>query len=177
MGKDELIQKYDAYVICSTLNQLVNYLPLRILNKDTENVSNIVNITMESSGNRRSFSNSDWNKNLAQVLKGNIFNKIIKSDSTNQCKIFNSDGEFIHQIELERKFKMGSYIKKFEKIKDYNKILWNITGGQRSTILAIQKIIAQRIKQDKKEDVIIYLEGNTNDIIIGTYSKNKGNVG
>jgi len=45
-----------------------------------------------------------------------------------------------------------------EKLKEEKKIFWNITGGQRPFILAINKIV-------KEDDIVCYLEGNANQMV------------
>ncbi|SHH53822.1 hypothetical protein [Tepidibacter thalassicus] len=163
MNEKQLVQNYDAYVICSTLNQVVNYIPLKMLQDKGVKIGKIINIKVKSKGSRKQFNSDNWDKNLIEVLKDN--NEIDKNEILD-------NKEFKNNIILEREFDFKEY-KDFinSKIESLNKILWNITGGQRSTVVAIQEIVRKRYA-DGKKDVMIYLEGNTNDIIIGTCGEN-----
>ncbi|SHK23437.1 hypothetical protein [Paramaledivibacter caminithermalis] len=142
-------EKYDAYVICSTLNQIVNYIPLKMLQDKGVKIGKIINIKVESSGNRKQFNSDNWDENLKSILEEDI----------QYC------------IKLPRKFDLDIYEDRIQrqienKKINANTILWNITGGQRSTVVAIQEVVRKRYEAEK-EDVIIYLEGNTNDVIVG----------
>ena len=60
-------EKCDVYVMCSTLNQIVNYLPLENL-KNRENKSlEIINLTYEDGENKR-FLNKMWDENFSTVI-------------------------------------------------------------------------------------------------------------
>ena len=162
-------QDYDAYVICSTLNQMVNYIPIKMLQDSKRKVNNIINIKVNSGGTRRQFNSDNWDENLIEVLKEDIeIPNAIFSEVMNRSV-------FKYFVKLPRKFDLDVYKREIEKqlendgIKS-DKILWNITGGQRSTIIAIKELVRERYKNGhgRKQDVIVYLEGNTNDMIIGT---------
>lgn len=102
-------------VICSTLNQMVNYITIK-----TFAPKEIINLTLKDSSD-----NSRWDGNLKNVLKGNaIADEAISIDIV--CD---------HE-------KLKEDIKK--RIKDNRALLWNITGGQRYFTLAAFEIFKER---------------------------------
>jgi len=106
-----------AYVIVSTLNQMVNYIPLKRFGfKET------INITISGSDYA---DNGKWDENLKAVCKDVVIENIIfaQSEITNITTIQN---------------------RLTEKLKGKEKIFWNITGGQRPFILAITQFIQNR---------------------------------
>ncbi len=133
--------KDHIYVMFSTLNQMVNYIPLKHYD-----FKEIYNITVTESDFA---SNKKWDKNLHEILKSEGFAFNIESDERNlkieQGKV--SDIEHILDI-LKANF--GD-----------QKIFWNITGGQRPFILAITQFI-----QNRPDDIICYLEGNKSQIAL-----------
>jgi len=133
-------KEYKICVICSTQNQMVNYIPLSM---KKFNFETIYNITIKNS---QYFKNKDWDKNLKEVL-GKEFNDI---------ELEQSDTYKVSKILENKEFE--------ELIKNENSILWNITGGQRTILLAINKVISEQRKD--KNDKICYLEGNNNQIYI-----------
>jgi len=143
--KSKIENKFKDYkicVICSTQNQMVNYIPLSM---KKFNFETIYNITITGSAY---FKNSDWDKNLKKVL-GREFIDI---------ELEQSDTYSVSQI--EKKFLGNENFKKLVNLED--KICWNITGGQRTILLAINKIICA--ERSKYGDIICYLEGNSNQI-------------
>lgn len=160
-------EQFDAYVICSTLNQVVNYIPYKFfdINKDDiyfitigdkNEYKKLAEEEITFSANRR-FNNYEWDKNLKEVIgleKGNTTNTLFISE------------ENIYNMKEIKKL-----IEKFlaECIeKNRSKVLWNITGGQRSISLVIKEIYEKR-KKEKYDDKIMYLEGNTNQMIVYNY--------
>ncbi len=130
------------YVMISTLNQMVNYIPLKHFQ-----FKDIINITIEDSDY---FDNSKWDENLEIVLKreGIEFNyKDKKHIKFSQNEV--NDIENILEI-LEVNF-------------NNKKVFWNITGGQRPFILAINQFIQ---KNNRENDYICYLEGNKSKMVI-----------
>lgn len=173
MSKEIFNQNYDACVICSTLNQIVNYIPLKCIINNENKTGEIINITMESSGEQdarfKRFDNEEWDENLRRALKDEIYIPVVKNEQGKKdanCVI------------LKRKFNFKDIIDDIEgKVEDINRILWNVTGGQRSTIMAIQEVVRKRAqnKENKYDDTVIYLEGNTNKLIVGKYIVDKYN--
>lgn len=102
-------------VICSTLNQMVNYITIKTFEPEK-----IINLTLKNSSD-----NNRWDKNLKKVLKENaIIDEAISVDIV--CD---------HE-------KLKENIKK--RIKDNGALLWNITGGQRYFTLAVFEIFKER---------------------------------
>lgn len=126
--------KYEdyTYVVISTLNQVVNVIPQKIYN-----FQDIYNMTISDSPY---FKNEDFNKNLGLTFKDTL--------SFSQLEMNSVSGI----VEKLRGF--------FPKQED-ERIFWNITGGQRPFILAIQEFI-----KDRDEDVLCYLEGNSSTMTI-----------
>ncbi|MFZ2969464.1 MAG: hypothetical protein WA080_10465 [Sulfuricurvum sp.] len=124
-----------TYVMVSTLNQMVNYIPLKHFDCKFKEV---VNITINDSlyGD-----NAKWDTNLTDVLGSGALGSSItfkQSEITNLTTIKNRLNE---------------------QLKGKEKIFWNITGGQRPFVLAIQQIA-------KADDVICYLEGNNSQMVL-----------
>ena len=127
MQKNKNFEDYTC-VIISTLNQMVNYIPLKYFD-----FKEVYNLTIEDS---EYADNSKWDNNIKEFFP-NIENILFK-----QSQISN-----INAIQ-----------RKLDKFKN-KKVFWNITGGQKPFILAINLIA-------KKDDVICYLEGNKNRMVI-----------
>lgn len=117
------------YIFASTLNQMVNYIPWK---KFGFKNSKALTIT-----DNKEFDNEKWNKHLQDVI-GN-FDKI---------KITQEKMLSIVDVKDALEEKIGT-----------NKILWNITGGQRPFLFAVNQII-------RPDDRLCYLEGNTQRLII-----------
>jgi len=137
-------KEYKICVICSTQNQMVNYIPLSI---KKFNFETIYNITIKGS---EYFKNKDWDKNLKEVL-GREFKDI---------ELEQSDTYSVSKILENKEFE--------ELIKNEKSVFWNITGGQRTILLAINKAISEQ--RTDKNDKICYLEGNNNQIYISDIS-------
>lgn len=123
------------YVMVSTLNQMVNYIPLKHFT-----FKEVVNITINDS---LYADNAKWDKNLSEVLGSEVS---ISSITFKQSEITNP-------TELKKRLN--------ELRKGKEKIFWNITGGQRPFVLAINQFI-----QDRQDDVICYLEGNKSQMVL-----------
>lgn len=120
-----------VYVMVSTLNQMVNYIPLKHFEFEE-----VINITIDDS---EYTDNSKWDKNLTEVLGSEV--------STSPINFKQSEITNIQTIK-----------NRLDSLK-YKKVFWNITGGQRPFILAINQIA-------KDDDVICYLEGNSNQMVL-----------
>ena len=128
----------DCYVIISTQNQIVNYLPY-VLYKDK--IKTIYNITISDSEK-----NQKWDNNLKNVLTENIKNISFKA------------GEYGNIDTVISKLK--------SEISPNAKILWNITGGQKAFLLAVNSLANERTN-----DFIGYVEGNADKFLI--YQNNR----
>lgn len=144
----------DGYVYCSTLNQIVNYMPIKHLGsqgikvKEIKSVYNQYNIYEGRLGSKSKY--DVWNQNLIEVIDDL---SIIKSKS------------IVLSNEDSKKENIDYAVKRdYDSIKKYNVILWNFTGGQRSTVFYLCRLIRERHlkKSDENQfrDIIIYLEGN-----------------
>lgn len=138
MNNSEELEENKVLVICSTLNQITNYLIIKKLKPKY-----IYNITYEDNvQSSLNIKNKKWDNYLRFFLNTNTNIKNIqdiKLESYNLVDIKNHLTDIIKNIENET-------------------IYWHITGGQRIITIAINDLIR---KLDRKNDVIIYLEGNT----------------
>ncbi|MFC0904289.1 hypothetical protein ACFHWD_06260 [Clostridium sp. MT-14] len=175
----DIWENIDIYAICSTLNQIVNYIPIKVVRSQNYNKPvKILNITVKSESEKDSvfkrFDNKEWDKNLFDVLKKRESNIIYSDeDERNVIEIERKEVKYIKD-ELCKKIiskNKDDGLKFLDGICNYmngisseNKILWNITGGQRSTVFAIQEFIK---KNQRKNDYLLYLEGNSNKIVYG----------
>lgn len=183
MEQKELYDLYagcDAFVICSTLNQMVNYIP--IINMwDAKAASNdsgqkkvsMYTITYERQNKetKERFDNTKWDENLNKILKDDK-EKVKENDNENSKKkyrelSFGNNGKLIDEIPIERKIK-GDATSIINKIGNHKNIVWNITGGQRNAVLSIFKAVHDLEKrgEDKYKNTIIYLEGNTGKTMV-----------
>ncbi|MCS3901812.1 hypothetical protein [Methanococcus voltae] len=163
-------EKYNL-VICSTLNQYVNY---NIIQRFCENklIDKIYNITFETNSNNL-HNNNRWDKNLKEVIKNKnlisedkIIDIIISDDKIGNIdliiKCFNrlEDDLNDHKKPKYDLSKDENKKPKYDLSKD-EKLIWNITGGQRSTVMAIHKFIKEN---NRNNDLLCYLEGNMGDV-------------
>lgn len=154
------LKKYDAIVICSTLNQMVNYIPIMLHKIDTENIYNIRMNTSTNEKEKRKFNYDVWDNNLEEVLGFNF-------DNNNQNINFN-EKEICDHNTIIRHIK-GTIESKIEN----KKVLWNITGGQRHFTMAITEYVLNC--EGRKDDTIMYYDGDKEKIYY--YSQNKCNEG
>jgi len=131
-----------VYVMISTLNQMVNYIPLKHHKFD-----DIINITVQEADY---VNNDKWDENLENILKkeGLPF----KRKDEKHIKIAQN---YVNDIE--------NTLDLLDTLQDKPKIFWNITGGQRPFILAIQQFIQEH---KRTQDYVCYLEGNKSKMVI-----------
>ena len=140
----EIDTKGYVYVMISTLNQMVNYIPLKHFEFD-----DIYNLTIKESDY---VDNSKWDEQLSKVLKRDDIEFDYKTEDKNlsfQQDDINDISNIIDVLEAN--------------FSDEDKVFWNITGGQRPFILAISKFIRDN---NRTEDYICYLEGNKSKMVI-----------
>ncbi len=146
-------REFDAIVICSTLNQMVNYIAIQ-----EHGIKNVYNITMKEKNYK--FNQEKWNKNLEKVLKlsevkiaPKNFISYVRDEVSNHKNIIKKLEENFGSIDGKHSIKKES-------------ILWNITGGQRHFVMAI----TEYVYANRPEDVIVYYEGDSEQMYY--YSKN-----
>ena len=171
----EIYRNCDAFMICSTQNQVVNYIPIMNMidtkKNEKSNEVSIYNMTysypQKSNGKDKKlgrFHNNEWDENLNTILYNN---ELIK-----KCEKLNikKENEILLNIELKRNYNEKSYKDKITgEIEDKKNIVWNMTGGQRSILLTVLKIIQESPKE--QHHTVIYMEGNTNRLIVGDYNE------
>lgn len=148
--------KFDSMVICSTLNQMVNYIAIKQHDID---INNIYNIRLKNIEDK--FDYDKWDENLESTLGGEFeSNKIIKYSN----KQISNHKNIIKK--LIKKF--GGTITQNESYPfKEEKILWNITGGQRHFVMAITEYVYKY----RTQDVIVYFEGDKEKMYY--YTKNE----
>lgn len=149
----EDVQEY-AYVMASTLNQMINYIPLKM--QWDYKFKYIYNVTLINSLNSKKLKdNEGWDKNFCEVEKTLKITDILieQADWGNIAKVI-------------KRFKEILILEKEEK-----PLFWNITGGQRPFVMAVFEFTKKR-----PNDIIAYMEGNTGKIILMKQDDKKGLV-
>lgn len=119
------------YIMLSTLNQMVNYIPLKYFG-----FKDILNLTTDDEKNK------NWDKYLKEVL-----------EQSNIVPVFFKHKELLDIEQLK------DVLSEHDTIEQASSICWNITGGQRPFILAVYDLIKEELKD--KTHYICYLEGNS----------------
>ncbi|PWJ90016.1 hypothetical protein C7380_1134 [Oceanotoga teriensis] len=156
----------EAMVICSTLNQITNYLMIKKYKP-----KKIYNITYKNDDDNK-FDNEKWDEYLKEQLKkdkdfenfeNKDWNKVLKYKLEEDKKYF-----IDIKLSLKETLQIEKIKKRFETLKDKEEeIYWHITGGQRLIAMVIKNII-----KDRKKDKILYVEGNTEKLISYDYEFN-----
>lgn len=148
---EKKVDQVDALVICSTLNQITNYLLIKLFKPNK-----VINITLESNSDKFTkinIKNKKWDDYLDSVLKKELDIGITNSIELN-----------INQLKNLNKIKRVLKKTKFDVLKDKSKtVYWNVTGGQRTIALAVQQFINDNAR---KKDKMLYVEGNTEKLLI-----------
>jgi len=142
------LDKYKNMVICSTLNQMVNYIPIMkhgvekvfvLTDKNSIPKKHRAEKVLTYNSPNIMFNQEKWNENLEGVLGGKLLDYIPYkvNEMTNIANIVNH----IQYSEIE------------------GPTIWNITGGQRYLIMSILKYL-QENKEKTTDDVILYFDGD-----------------
>ena len=135
-----------SYVCASTLNQMVNYIPLVM---DEFKFKDFYTVTLYNKNSKEKVKeNKKWDENLQETLDKNII-------TFNEIKI--EQNEFL---------KVSKTTQAFDDALKNKKVFWNLTGGQRPFVLAVLEYV-----KDKPEHYIAYLEGNTGQISVKSASE------
>lgn len=141
------MSKLDVLVICSTLNQVTNYLMINYFKP-----KKIYNITYDkdSDFNNLNMKNHEWDI----YLKKECENLKYTENDFEDIKLERTDLESLKTLKEKIKDKLSD--------EDLKKdIFWHITGGQRVLSLAINEIVKER-----DNDKLLYIEGNTENLIV-----------
>ncbi|GEM_PF-1301832 len=136
----------ECLVIFSTLNQITNYIAIKNLKP-----KNIYNITFDNEFTKtlkQGINPEKWDENLEKVLTDEKIQSEIKSITINRGMYQNLEN---FKSELKETIKS---------IGRDTSIYWHITGGQRIFAIAIHDILKER-----PNDIIFYLEGNSEKVI------------
>lgn len=156
MESRETEDRIDNLVICSTLNQITNYLIIKKYKPKT-----IYNITFsdETSVN---ITPEDWDERLFNTIND-------KSNSLADYKPNRIDVKLTNDV-ISLNSKLKDKLKKEINTKEGEITYWNITGGQRIISIAISEIL----KEDKRvNDKYLYVEGNSEKLYINAYEDNE----
>lgn len=148
LENDKPTTKEYAYVIASTLNQMVNYIPLKKEFEDIE-LTSIYNVTLFKNveAKEKLEENKKWDKYFEDFFKEKITDiPIEQADWLNVSKVIS-----IFKTNFKNETKP---------------IFWNITGGQRPFLMAVWEFTKNR-----PNDIIAYLEGNTGKMVL-SHGKN-----
>lgn len=135
-----IAQEY-TYCMVSTLNQMVNYLPMLMFDFQQPKMYLTLKGVPNEAFDKCLF---DTCKGLKEKEKGTRFGmpeKLAELDDINDV-----DG-------IKEALKQSAQGKK---------VLWNITGGQRPILLAIFELLEE---EKRKDDVVMYLEGNKAQLV------------
>ncbi|WP_027339128.1 hypothetical protein [Halonatronum saccharophilum] len=147
-----------AIVISSTFNQMINFIPIIEMCKDSDDnfdKEKIKNLTIynlseaeekEETSDKFLFSRFDngmWDSNLKKVLKEVLVNGDMENIKIEDKSIESIKGNIIVRIENE----------------DYQEVVFNITGGQRNSVLAMMQA-GKELKESIDDVKLMYLEGN-----------------
>lgn len=131
-----------TYVMASTLNQMVNYIPLVIKDEKMpvleEEIYNVTLIKVTDGKKVKTEDNSKWDK---------AFQEVVGTGKVKDILIEQKDW-------LDTKKNLSRLKETFSK--EAKPIFWNITGGQRPFLMAVLEFV-----KDRPQDVVAYLEGNT----------------
>lgn len=143
----------DEYTYCmfSTLNQMVNYLPMLLF---------------------------DFKKTKMYVtLQGDKQNEVFDSNLKSTLEEVKKSAHASNRFALPERFlEIGDVndVSNLQKVLGENaegkKVLWNITGGQRPFAMAVFELL----KEDaRKDDIVMYLEGNKGQLTFLRVGANK----
>ncbi|TXB63733.1 hypothetical protein [Phaeodactylibacter luteus] len=135
-----IAQEY-TYCMISTLNQMVNYLPMLLFDFQQPKMYLTLKGVPNEAFDKCLF---DTCKKLKNEEKGTRFDMPSSKE------------------ELSDINKIGGIKKPLGDKAKGKKVLWNITGGQRPILLAIFELLKE---EERKDDVVMYLEGNNAQLV------------
>lgn len=133
-----------SYVIASTLNQMVNLIPLLIDFQDIAIDSKIYNITLTGENGTKLEDNARWDDNFKKCLK-----ELLPEKEFDIIDIA-IQSNFLENLDDITKAIVPA-------IKGNLPLLWNITGGQRHYLFTINQVIHSLYEGAHK---VFYLDGN-----------------
>ncbi|PRR79329.1 hypothetical protein [Clostridium luticellarii] len=140
-------KKPDALVVCSTLNQITNYLVIKEYMPEK-----VYNITFDEKARKKMNENikiDDWDKQLKNLCKEKL-----KIDDSNIKDICLGESDFYNIEDIVDK--IDGEIDENDK----KTIYWHITGGQRLVAMAVAEFI-----KDRSQDKWVYMEGNIEKLL------------
>ncbi len=137
--RQKIEQEY-TYCMISTLNQMVNYLPMLLFDFKLPKMY----VTLKDSELNRIF-----DRNLKETCQNTGGNDIGNRFAKPQEDIIIADADVNGVSNIQAALYKESKGKK---------VLWNITGGQRPFVMAVFELLKA---PERKDDLVIYLEGNS----------------
>ncbi len=143
----QAIAREYTYCMFSTLNQMVNYLPMLLFNFQKSKMY----VTLEGDEQNRTF-----DKNLNDTLS-----KLPRESR------FSMPDKF---IEIGDVNDVSNIQKVLSNEANGKKVIWNITGGQRPFVMAVFELLKE---EARKDDLVMYLEGNRGQLTFLRVTENK----
>lgn len=153
-AKRETLKSLDGYTYCmvSTLNQMVNYLPMLLFPQMTKQLY----ITIGEQDSERTQAEEG---EASKANKNKPFDEALAAACSKAGVAFPPSSDY---LVLGTPYDTSAVQADIEnKINTVGKICWNITGGQRPILMAILEIAKCRAG-----DYILYLEGNEGNLVI-----------
>lgn len=144
LWRRKIEQEY-TYCMISTLNQMVNYLPMLLF--DFQQPKMYLTITGKGSEQNKSYDHSLYETCRKLLKEKNSGLRFSMPSQKVEIKDFNE----VHILQSTL-FEAASG----------KKILWNITGGQRPFIMAIFELLKE---QGREHDCVMYFEGNAGKVV------------
>ncbi len=140
----KMIANEYTYCMFSTLNQMVNYLPILLF--DFQQTKMYVTLQEDKQ-------NEAFDRNLESVLEE-------LEESARASNRFAFPERFLEIYDIND---VSNIQKVLGKNAEGKKVLWNITGGQRPFVMAVFELL----KEDaRKDDIVMYLEGNKGQLTV-----------
>lgn len=150
-GWQKMIANEYTYCMFSTLNQMVNYLPILLF--DFQQTKMYVTLQEDKQ-------NEAFDRNLESVLEE-------LKESARASNRFALPERFLEIGDIND---VSNIQKVLGENAEGKKVLWNITGGQRPFVMAVFELL----KEDaRKDDIVMYLEGNKGQLTFLKVGANK----
>ncbi|MCS6930250.1 MAG: hypothetical protein NZM43_12245 [Saprospiraceae bacterium] len=135
----EIAENY-TYCMFSTLNQMVNYLPMLLFDFKKPKIY----VTLEGDPQNKQF-----DENLKRAL-----DSLPKQNSAR----FHLPSEHVRILDVNN---VDAIREVLGKEANGKRVLWNITGGQRPFVMAVFELLKEA---NRKDDIVMYLEGNAGQL-------------
>lgn len=148
MNKGYQNEVFDGIVVCSTQNQMVNYITILEYCNGMKSSVPVINVTVKGDNN------SKWDEYLRKVLSEQ------KEPTYSFEPLLFDENEIKNHETIIAKLHSGIDAKYKNK-----RLVWNITGGQRHFVMAITAFVNDK-QYGRDKDRIVYYEGNQNQFYV-----------